>query len=98
MSRFRGMNPPVIYDTKKVNYNIGLAIAKARRKKGYTLMEVYDRGGPCSASLSSYEKGRYSEIRLEFVLKVCNALGIKIEDLIKMCHEDNFAWVEDEDE
>lgn len=79
------------YDATKVNYNFGLAMRRLRKRKKMRLEDVSERCGISTKRLSSYEIGDYQKISLEAVLKVCNALDVRIESFITMCNYDNFA-------
>lgn len=61
---------------------MGFRVKWARKQKGLTIRDVEAKSGVSCATLSRLENGAVGETSFAGVLKVCEVVGISIEDLI----------------
>ena len=66
------------FDSRKIGQNI----KKIRWERGYTQEELAERLEVSSRYMSIVERG-LAGMRLESLLKICNELEVKIEELLK---------------
>lgn len=83
------MNPPAVYDEREIQYKFGLALRYAREQAGISqsdLCRIIKLNRSC---MSQYESG-ITYPRLLTTIEICNALGIKVDELLELCKRDNF--------
>jgi transcriptional regulator with XRE-family HTH domain len=70
--------------TEKFNVEFGHMIKEARLKRGLTQGEVAESVGVSQVYLSHLELGTRN-VNLELALRICDRLGVNIQDFVKKC-------------
>ncbi len=83
------MNPPAVYDEREIQYKFGLALRFAREQVGLTQSELCRIIKLDRSCMSQYESG-VTYPRFLTTIEICNALGMKVDELLELCKRDNF--------
>lgn len=73
----------------KISQYIFRAIKDRRYEKNYTILELASICDVSPGYLSDVENGKHHNTSLRFLLKICIALDLKLDDLLHKSFEEN---------
>lgn len=60
----------------------GKKLREKRFKKGWTMAELSCRSGIAMSRIQDYESGKRTNLELYSLLRLCNTLGCRVDDVI----------------
>lgn len=64
------------------NENLGMQLRVNRIRKGYTVKELSEKSGVSASTITWVEVGRTSDMRLDSIIRLAEALEVSLEELI----------------
>ena len=64
------------------NENLGMQLRVNRIRKGYTVKELSEKSGVSASTITWVEVGRTSDMRLDSIIRLAEALDVSLEELI----------------
>ena len=69
--------------TKDINSYIFKSIKSHRQEKKYTILDLAAKCDVSAGYLSDVENGKHSNVSLRFLLKICLALELNLDELLR---------------
>lgn len=73
--------------TAQEDFGIGDLMRLHRQNKGFTLRDAEKISGVSNAYISQVETGHVKKPSLDFIVKLCDAYEVKIEDVVNFIKE-----------
>ncbi|MDU3546440.1 MAG: helix-turn-helix transcriptional regulator [Clostridium sp.] len=62
--------------------NLGMQLRVNRVRKGYTVKELSQKSGVSTSAINYWETGKGTDMRLDVIIRLAEALNISLEELI----------------
>ncbi|MDU2674232.1 MAG: helix-turn-helix transcriptional regulator [Clostridium sp.] len=62
--------------------NLGMQLKVNRVRKGYTVKELSKKSGVSTSAINYWETGKGTDMRLDVIIRLAEALNISLEELI----------------